>query len=166
MPRKHAPAFTPEAASASVSSGAYDRHNLPALQAKMKRDPEGYEEELRQLYRHFDSSVSLFQKQAALATTSSSAGSEVAKHLGDLVLFLAHVAPFYPNDLEDLPDQIGKLLDENARGLPQGLREHFVQAMVLMVNRKVKSPSAYLLVIICCFPLQNLVGCGRLGSVC
>jgi protein SDA1 len=164
MPRKHAPTFTPEAASASASSGAYDRHNLPALQANMKRDPEGYEE-LRQLYRHFDSSVSLFQKQAALATTSA-AGGEVAKDLGDHALFLAHVAPFYPNDLEDLPDQIGKLLDENARGLPQGLREHLVQAMVLMVNRKVKSSSAYLLVIICCFPLQNLVGCGRLGSVC
>jgi protein SDA1 len=164
MPRKHAPTFTPEAASASASSGAYDRHNLPALQANMKRDPEGYEE-LRQLYRHFDSSVSLFQKQAALATTSA-AGGEVAKDLGDHALFLAHVAPFYPNDLEDLPDQIGMLLDENARGLPQGLLEHLVQAMILMVNRKVKSPSAFLLLLICCFPLQNLVGCGHLGSVC
>jgi protein SDA1 len=164
MPRKHAPTFTPEAASASASSGAYDRHNLPALQANMKRDPEGYEE-LRQLYRHFDSSVSLFQKQAALATTSA-AGGEVAKDLGDHALFLAHVAPFYPNDLEDLPDQIGMLLDENARGLPQGLLEHLVQAMILMVNRKVKSPSAFLLLLICCFPLQNLVGCDHLGSVC
>ncbi|GJN26353.1 hypothetical protein PR202_gb14278 [Eleusine coracana subsp. coracana] len=138
MPRKHAPAFTPEAASSSASAGAGDRHNLPALQAKMKRDPEGYEEELRQLHRHFKSSVFLFENQAALSTTSSSGGgSEVAKELGDLALFLAHVAPFYPNDLADLPDQIGGLLDTNARGLPQGLREHLVQALILMVNRKI-----------------------------
>ncbi|TVU16160.1 hypothetical protein EJB05_39711 [Eragrostis curvula] len=138
MPRKHAPAFTPEAASASAYGGACDRHNLPVLQAKMKRDPEGYEEELIQLHRHFDSSVSLFQKQAALATTSSSGGGgEVAKELGDLALFLAHVAPFYPDALHELPNQIGGLLDTNARGLPQGLREHLVQAMILMVNRKI-----------------------------
>ncbi|CAN6250254.1 unnamed protein product [Urochloa humidicola] len=138
MPRKHAPAFTPEAATASASTVAGQPHNLPVLQAKMKRDPEGYEEELRQLHRHFESSVFLFQQQAALATTSSSAGGgEVAKELGDLALFLAHVAPFYPDDLADLPDQIGGLLDTNARGLPPGLRAHLVQALILMVNRKI-----------------------------
>ncbi|XP_062226850.1 uncharacterized protein LOC133925049 [Phragmites australis] len=138
MPRKHAPAFTPEAASASASGGAGERHNLPVLQAKMKRDPEGYEEELRQLHRHFESSVFLFRQQAALATTSSSGGGgEVAKELGDLALFLAHVAPFYPDDLADLPDQIGGLLDTNARGLPPGLRAHLVQALILLVNRKI-----------------------------
>ncbi|KAL6651447.1 hypothetical protein ACP70R_010372 [Stipagrostis hirtigluma subsp. patula] len=138
MPRKHAPAFTPEAASASASGGAGERQSLPALQAKMKRDPEGYEEELRQLHRHFESSVFLFRQQAALATTSSSGGGgEVAKELGDLALFLAHVAPFYPNELADLPDQIGGLLDTNARGLPHGLREHLVQSLILLVNRKI-----------------------------
>ncbi|CAO2043842.1 unnamed protein product [Urochloa humidicola] len=138
MPRKHAPAFTPEAATASASTVAGQPHNLPVLQAKMKRDPEGYEEELRQLHRHFESSVFLFQQQAALATTSSSAGGgEVAKELGDLALFLAHVAPFYPDDLADLPDQIGGLLDTNARELPPGLRAHLVQALILMVNRKI-----------------------------
>ncbi|KAF8649297.1 hypothetical protein HU200_064356 [Digitaria exilis] len=114
MPRKHAPAFTPDAASASSVAG--QPHNLPVLQAKMKRDPEGYEEELRQLHRHFESSVFLFQQQAALATTSSSAGGgEVAKELGDLALFLAHVAPFYPDDLADLPDQIGAEEESRAK---------------------------------------------------
>nr|CAE04257.3 OSJNBa0089N06.18 [Oryza sativa Japonica Group] len=138
MPRQHAPAFTPEAASASATGGAGERQSLPALQAKMKRDPEGYEEELRQLRRHFESSVFLFRQQAALASTSSSGGGgEVAKELGDLALFLAHVAPFYPDDLADLPDQIGGLLDTNARALPSGLRVHLVQALILLVNRKI-----------------------------
>uniref|UniRef100_A0A453D2E6 Protein SDA1 n=1 Tax=Aegilops tauschii subsp. strangulata TaxID=200361 RepID=A0A453D2E6_AEGTS len=52
-------------------------------------------------------------------------------------LFLAHVAPFYPNDLADLPDQIGGLLDTNARALPSGLRVHLVQVLILLVNRKI-----------------------------
>lgn len=136
--RQHAPAYTPEAASASATGGAGERQSLPALQAKMKRDPEGYETELRQLQRHFESSVFLFKQQAALSTASSSGGGgEVAKELGDLALFLAHVAPFYPNDLADLPDQIGGLLDTNARALPSGLRVHLVQALILLVNRKI-----------------------------
>ncbi|TVU00900.1 hypothetical protein EJB05_53631 [Eragrostis curvula] len=130
MPRKHAPAFTPEAASASAST----QHNLPALQAKMKRDPEGYTEELRQLHRHFKSSVFLFRQQAALSTTNT--GGEVAKELGDLAMFLANVAPFYREDIADLPGQIAGLLDANARRLPQGLREHLVKALILMMNRK------------------------------
>jgi protein SDA1 len=156
MPRQNAPAFTPEAASASASTGASQPHNLPVLQAKMKRDPEGYEEELRQLHRHFESSVFLFRQQAALATTSSSGGGgEVAKELGDLALFLAHVAPFYPDDLADLPDQIRGLLDTNARGLPPGLRSHLVQALILLVNRKVKF-CCYSLVLV--FFCQNLIG--------
>lgn len=136
--RQHAPAYTPEAASASATGGAGERHSLPALQAKMKRDPEGYETELRQLQRHFESSVFLFRQQAALSSSSSGGGGgETAKELGDLALFLAHVAPFYPNDLADLPDQIGGLLDTNARALPSGLRVHLVQALILLVNRKI-----------------------------
>ncbi|CAM0902564.1 unnamed protein product [Alopecurus aequalis] len=137
--RQHAPAYTPEAASASATGGAGERQSLPALQGKMKRDPEGYETELRQLHRHFESSVFLFQQQSALSSSSSSSsgGGETAKELGDLALFLAHVAPFYPNDLADLPDQIGGLLDTNARGLPSGLRVHLVQALILLVNRKI-----------------------------
>ncbi|KAL5214699.1 hypothetical protein ABZP36_003851 [Zizania latifolia] len=139
MPRQHAPSFTPEAASESTPGGAGERQSLPALQGKMKRDPEGYEEELRQLRRHFESSVFLFRQQAALSSTSSSGGGggDVAKELGDLALFLAHVAPFYPEDLADLPDQIGGLLDTNARALPSGLRVHLVQALILLVNRKI-----------------------------
>ncbi|KAM0862147.1 hypothetical protein ACQ4PT_045427 [Festuca glaucescens] len=137
--RQHAPAYTPEAASASATGGAGERQSLPLLQGKMKRDPEGYETELRQLHRHFESSVFLFRQQAALSSSASSSGGggETAKELGDLALFLAHVAPFYPNDLADLPDQIGGLLDTNARALPSGLRVHLVQALILLVNRKI-----------------------------
>ncbi|VAI33770.1 unnamed protein product [Triticum turgidum subsp. durum] len=110
--RQHAPAYTPEAASASATGGAGERHSLPALQAKMKRDPEGYETELRQLQRHFESSVFLFRQQAALSSSSSGGGGggETAKELGDLALFLA---------------------------LPSGLRVHLVQALILLVNRKI-----------------------------
>uniref|UniRef100_A0A453D2D2 Protein SDA1 n=2 Tax=Aegilops tauschii subsp. strangulata TaxID=200361 RepID=A0A453D2D2_AEGTS len=92
-------------------------------------------------------SVFLFRQQAALSSSSSGGGGgdggETAKELGDLALFLAHVAPFYPNDLADLPDQIGGLLDTNARALPSGLRVHLVQVLILLVNRKVNSCSIH-----------------------
>ncbi|KAF7011338.1 LOW QUALITY PROTEIN: hypothetical protein CFC21_025660 [Triticum aestivum] len=110
----------------------------------MKRDPHGYETELRQLHRHFESSVFLFRQQAALSSSSSGGGGggETAKELGDLALFLTHVAPFYPNDLADLP-QIGGLLDTNARALPSGLRVHLMQTLILLGNRKVSSCSIH-----------------------
>jgi hypothetical protein len=55
--------------------------------------------------RLYTASTSLFEKQTALATTTPRAVPR------------PHVAPFYPNELEDLPpaDKIGNLLDENAR---------------------------------------------------
>jgi hypothetical protein len=48
------------------------------------------------------------EKLAALFSASSfsggSAGGEIDKELVDLILFLAHVAPFYLDDLVDLPN--------------------------------------------------------------
>jgi protein SDA1 len=40
---------------------------------------------------------------SASSTSSSGARWETAKELGDLALLLALVAPFYPDDLADLP---------------------------------------------------------------
>jgi protein SDA1 len=140
--RQHAPAYTPEVASASSTGGAGERLSLLALQSEMKRDPEGYKAELRHLRRHFESSVSLFRQHAALSSSFSGSrgGGETAKDLGDLALFLAHVAPFYTDDPADLDlpaDRIVDLLDTNARALPSPLRVSLVQALILLVNRKV-----------------------------
>ncbi|KAF5175194.1 Sda1-like protein [Thalictrum thalictroides] len=125
-----------------VASGRNaEKISLPTLQSKMKCDPEGYESELFLLYRHFDSSLDLFQQQASLNMHSDGTGSNggdptVAKELGDLAMFLSHVTPFYPNHLSDFPKKLSDLLHSAARSLPSNLKCHLAQALILLMNRK------------------------------
>ena len=53
-----------------ASSRSSEKMSLSALQSKMKCDPEGYESELVLIYNQFNSSLELFQQQAALNFTS------------------------------------------------------------------------------------------------
>ncbi|KAL2991253.1 hypothetical protein AAZX31_11G249500 [Glycine max] len=129
------------AAEALMASGrSSEKLSLPSLQSKMKCDPEGYESELLLLYNQFNSSLELFQKQAAMNFTSiSGIGSDptVAKDLGDRAMFLAHVTPFYPKHLADFPKKLADLLRCAARTLPSGLRCHLAHALILLSNRKI-----------------------------
>ncbi|KAJ1392857.1 hypothetical protein SESBI_35442 [Sesbania bispinosa] len=128
------------AAEALIASGrSSEKLSLPALQSKMKCDPEGYESELLLLLNQFNSSLELFQQQAKMNFTSiTGIGTDptVAKDLGDRAMFLAHVTPFYPNHLADFPLKLADLLRSAARTLPSGLRCHLTQALILLVNRK------------------------------
>ncbi|KAJ0984454.1 hypothetical protein J5N97_002810 [Dioscorea zingiberensis] len=123
--------LTPETLLASGKGS--ERLSLPALQSKMKCDPEGYESELVLLRRHFGSSLQLFRHQSALAPSSDPA---VAKDLGDFAMFLAHVSPLYPSHLADFPGELMDLLRSDAGSLPSSLRCHLAQALILLVNRK------------------------------
>ncbi|XP_078427513.1 ARM repeat superfamily protein [Wolffia australiana] len=118
----------------SASGKGAEKMSLPSLQSKMKCDPEGYEAELNLLYRHFDSSLHLFRQQSEL---SASADPVVAKDLADMSMFLAHVAPCYPERLADFPGKLAELLSENGRSLLPSLRSHLTQALILLVNRKI-----------------------------
>ncbi|KAJ3698627.1 hypothetical protein LUZ61_002332 [Rhynchospora tenuis] len=131
-PASSASFLSPESVSAAGLSA--DRLNLPLLQSKMKADPSLYEPELQLLSRHFESSLDLFRHQAALNPTSDPV---VAKNLGDLAMVLAHLTPFYPGKLDNVPSQIADLLGSDGRDLPSSLRLHLVQALILLVNRKV-----------------------------
>nr|XP_027099622.1 protein SDA1 homolog isoform X1 [Coffea arabica] len=131
------PDLNPEAITASGKDA--EKLNLPALQSKMKSDPEGYEMELHLIYNQFKSSMELFQQQAAMSFTSVSgiaADPTVAKDLGDRALFLAHVTPFYPKHLAQFPRELAQFLRSSARTLPSGLRVHVTQALILLINRK------------------------------
>ncbi|KAE9454689.1 hypothetical protein C3L33_13423, partial [Rhododendron williamsianum] len=134
---------TPRRAASSLSSSSSlsaEKLSLPSLQSKMKSDPEGYESELSLIYNQFNSSLDLFQQQAALNFTSISgiaADPAVAKDLGDRVTFLAHVTPFYPKQLAGFPTQLADFLRSAGRTLPSGLRCHVAQALILLINRKI-----------------------------
>ncbi|KAJ8755048.1 hypothetical protein K2173_016541 [Erythroxylum novogranatense] len=129
--------LTPEPLSAAGKRSV--KLNLPALQSKMKIDPEGYQTELGLLYSQFNSALDLFRQQAALnftATSGVSADPTISKGLGDRAVFLAHVTPFYPKQLTEFPRQLADFLKTSAKSLPSGLRCHVAQALILLVNRK------------------------------
>ncbi|CAI9093320.1 OLC1v1028793C1 [Oldenlandia corymbosa var. corymbosa] len=133
------PDLNPEAILASGRDA--EKLSLPALQSKMKSDPEGYEMELQLIYSQFKSSMELFKDQAAMSFTSASgiaADPTVAKNLGDRAMFLAHVAPFYPKmkQMSEFPGELAEFLRASARTLPSGLRVHVTQALILLINRK------------------------------
>ncbi|KAJ4841165.1 hypothetical protein Tsubulata_030190, partial [Turnera subulata] len=124
----------------SASGRSSEKLSLPALQSKMKIDPEGYETELHLLYNQFSSALDLFQQQAALSFASASgvcADPNIAKDLSDRVTFLAHVTPFYPKQLANFPTQLAEFLKSSAKTLPSGLRCHVTQALILLINRQV-----------------------------
>ncbi|XP_057457926.1 uncharacterized protein LOC130748697 [Lotus japonicus] len=134
------PAAAAAAESLLASGRTSEKLSLPALQSKMKCDPEGYESELLLLRNQFDSSLHLFLEQAThgfSSITGVSTDPTVAKDLADRALFLSHVTPFYPNHLADFPSKLIQLLREAHRTLPSGLRCHLAQALILLVNRSI-----------------------------
>ena len=122
----------------SASGRTSEKLSLPALQSKMKCDPEGYESELLLLYSQFNSSLELFQQQAVFTSISGvDTDPAVAKDLGDRAVFLSHLTPFYPKHLAEFPKQLAQFLRSTARSLPSSLRCHVAQALILLINRKV-----------------------------
>ncbi|OAE28394.1 hypothetical protein AXG93_4027s1160 [Marchantia polymorpha subsp. ruderalis] len=86
-----------------------DNGDLLSLQARMKKDPPGYEEELLLQLRHFDACISILLLQAPVQapTGPTPAGeSGPAKEVADVAMFLAHMAPFYPQHLKELPQKL------------------------------------------------------------
>ncbi|ONK65926.1 uncharacterized protein A4U43_C06F2410 [Asparagus officinalis] len=124
--------FSPESLSAAGKSS--EKLSLPSLQSKMKSDPSGYLSELQLIIRRFESSLDLFHRSSALNPSSDPA---LAKELADLAMFLAHVSPFYAEELREFPNQVAELLREDGRALPSSLRCHLAQALILLINRKV-----------------------------
>ncbi|KAL3697936.1 hypothetical protein R1sor_012012 [Riccia sorocarpa] len=113
--------------------------DLLSLQARMKKDPSGYEEELLLQLRHFDACISILLLQAPVHTPGGSTpGGESgpAKEVADVAMFLAHMAPFYPQHLKQLPQKLLQVLSSNYQTLQPHLRRQLTQALILLRNRK------------------------------
>ncbi|KAI4363596.1 hypothetical protein MLD38_019798 [Melastoma candidum] len=100
----------------------------------MKSDSEGYAFELSLIYSQFNSSLDLSTSRLPSASPPS-VGSPPTL-LGDHVMFLARVAPFYLQQLDDFPNRLADFLKSSARGLPSGLRCHLSKALRLLINNK------------------------------
>eukprot|EP01125_Pyxidicula_operculata_P001163 TRINITY_DN11113_c0_g1_i1.p1 TRINITY_DN11113_c0_g1~~TRINITY_DN11113_c0_g1_i1.p1 ORF type:complete len:781 (-),score=305.58 TRINITY_DN11113_c0_g1_i1:26-2368(-) len=108
--------------------------DLSILQDQVKRDPKGYYQDFLQQFKHFQTQFEIFQLKP----------SKDHKEFSNLVKFLSHVAPSYPEELKEFPTQISNLLDQSALVLSPDLRKVLVRALILMRNRNLLSPTSLL----------------------
>ncbi|CAI7808189.1 unnamed protein product [Closterium sp. NIES-54] len=121
------PSFAPMAAAAASAALG----DLLLLQGQAKRDPEGYREEFERQHRHY---------RALLAVFSLKPHAE-SKEFGDLVMFLAQLAPFYRSTMGGFPGEVMGLLQSHVDVLHPMLRRQLAHALILLRNRQLLGPT-------------------------
>eukprot|EP00873_Tetraselmis_striata_P000969 jgi/Tetstr1/421233/TSEL_012237.t1 len=106
------------------STGGLD---LLTLQGKIKRDPEGHEDEFLLQYRHYKACLDLFALNP----------SKDAREFADLVTF---VCGCFPEHTAEFHNEVSKLLEEQYAVLEPALCRSLVQALILLRNRGQVSP--------------------------
>jgi protein SDA1 len=99
--------------------------SLMTLQNLVRRDPDGYTEEVSLRLRHFQSLLAILEQQS---------GSSPPDFLA-LLGFISHTAACFPAMMADVPEGLGKLLDERHDVLEPAVRRAILQALVLLRNR-------------------------------
>lgn len=100
-------------------------NNLPQLQNLIKRDPESYKEEFQQQWRHFTSTLQVFELSPG----------EFNKSLEELVMFLAQVAKCYPEDMSDYPQRLIDILKKHSTVIDPDMRMSLCRALVLLRHK-------------------------------
>ncbi|KAK9862024.1 hypothetical protein WJX84_008292 [Apatococcus fuscideae] len=103
---------------------------LLTLQGAIKRDPEGYADEFRLQFQHY---------QATLDILSFHPSSE-SKEFEDLIQFVAQVAGCYPAQTATFPGQLVSLLETHYAALSPTLRTSIVKALILLRHRNQVQP--------------------------
>ncbi|GJP82746.1 hypothetical protein CLOP_g12988 [Closterium sp. NIES-67] len=114
------------AAAASAALG-----DLLLLQGQAKRDPEGYREEFERQHRHYRALLSVFSLKPHAES----------KEFGDLVMFLAQLAPFYRAAMAGFPGEVMALLQSHVDVLHPMLRRQLAHALILLRNRQLLGPT-------------------------
>merc|ERR1712137_7001 len=108
--------------------------DLAALQNQIKRDKDAYFEEFQLQHRHFLSELQLFPQNP----------SSRSKAFTDLLSFIAQIAPCYPHQLKEFPQQLCDLLEQQATVLVPETRTCIAKALILLRNRDLLSPTILL----------------------
>ena len=106
-------------------------HNLPQLQNLIKRDPESYRDEFLQQYRHFESTLQVFELKP----------NEYSKPLDDQVMFLAQVAKCYPEEMAKYPQKVIDIVSKNSTVLHPEMRMSLCKALILLRHRELIAPA-------------------------
>ncbi|XP_062507467.1 protein SDA1 homolog isoform X2 [Corticium candelabrum] len=104
--------------------------NLPQLQNLIKRDPQSYEEEFLQQYRHYQAQLQIFQLKP----------SDNYKSLAEVVTFICQVTQCYPQHLADFPQEIINLLKRHGRLLDPELRMTLCRGLIMIRNKGLVRP--------------------------
>jgi len=99
--------------------------SLPQLQNLMKRDPEAYSVEFDQQWSHFDSQMEIFKLKPQKPSSS----------FAEQVMFLAHVAPSFPDRAKAFPDLLISALNDHFEVMHSNMRTTLVQALILLRNQ-------------------------------
>lgn len=105
-------------------------NNLAQLQNLIKRDPESYQEEFQQQWRHFHSNLELFKLDP----------SSPSDALADLVMFLSQVGGCYPDTVATFPDALRDALSQHYPTMDPSLRMAMIKSLMLLRNKQLVSP--------------------------
>lgn len=97
-------------------------NNLPQLQNLIKRDSESYKDEFQQQFRHFESTLKVFELNP----------SDYSKNLDEQVNFLSNVAKCYPTELSDFPQRLIGILNRHSTVLHSEMRMSLCKALILL----------------------------------
>jgi len=106
-------------------------NNLPQLQNLIKRDAESYKDEFLQQYRHFESTLQVFELNP----------SEYNKSLDEQFMFLAQVAKCYPEELLSYPQKLVGILSKNSTVLHPEMRMSLCKALILLRHKEILAPA-------------------------
>eukprot|EP01035_Chromulina_nebulosa_P027647 gene27647-36390_t len=104
--------------------------NLAQLQNLIKRDPDAYKEEFLMQKRSFDNELEIFKLKP----------DKQSERFLELVTFMSHVCPCYPDECGKLPIDLLQLLENQAAVLHPDVREKLFQSLVLMRNKALMDP--------------------------
>jgi len=106
-------------------------NNLPQLQNLIKRDPESYKDEFLQQFRHFKSTMDVFELSP----------DKFSGDLDELVMFLAQVAKCYQDELKEFPETLVEALRKHSTVIDADMRLSFCRSLILLRNKNLISPA-------------------------
>ncbi|XP_037785067.1 protein SDA1 homolog [Penaeus monodon] len=104
--------------------------NLPQLQNLIKRDAASYTEEFERQHAVYKATCAIFEQNPTVYNNQ----------LHEIIMFLAQVAQFYPEQLNEFPQELVAILKRHASVLHPHMRMSLVKALMFLRNKNLISP--------------------------
>ncbi|WFD31792.1 Severe Depolymerization of Actin [Malassezia sp. CBS 17886] len=133
----------------SKARGLLDTSNLPALQNLLKRDPAAYTDEFLAQWNHYESLRRIYasgigQAMEGAGDVALPISKDQQLQFEQLLSFVTHLAPSYPEVTTALPEHLAELLLAHHASLTPDMRRMCVRALVMLRTRGVVSSETLL----------------------